>query len=76
MNTTKKFQLKTINKEFLNDSLELVKGSDYFYFVYDNPERDIYETKSVYVSNLNHMTKEEWIKEGKEFILEINSKSV
>jgi hypothetical protein len=73
---TKNFQLKTINKEFLQDGLELVKGSDYFYFVYDVPERNIYETKSVYVSNLCHMTKEEWMKEGREFISEINSKNV
>jgi hypothetical protein len=69
----KKFHIKTINKEFVQDGLELVKGSDYLYFVYDVPERNIYETKSVYVSNLCHMSKEEWIKEGKEFILEINS---
>lgn len=66
------FQIRSVNKVFAEDKLpvELVKGEGYFYFQYDLPEQNVFETKSVYVASLNQLTKDEWIREGRQFSIE------
>ena len=70
------FQVRSVNKVFAEDNLpvELVKSEGYFYFTYDLPEQNVFETKSVYVSTLGQLTKDEWIREGREFSLETEHK--
>lgn len=65
-------QIRSINKIFKEDSLpvELVKGEGYFYFQYDLPEQNVFETESVYVCKLSHLTKDEWIRQGRQFAIE------
>lgn len=69
------FQLRTLNNVFSVSALpvELVKGKDYFYFVYDSGAK--YETRSVMVPRLNDMPLKKWIEEGKEFAREMEIKS-
>lgn len=45
--------------------VELAKGKDYFYFVYDDGKH--YSTASVYVSILNQLSIEDWLAEAKDF---------
>lgn len=47
--------------------LELVQGEGYWYFIYDD-QRGKYETRSVQVLRLSHLTMVEWIAEGKDFV--------
>lgn len=60
-------QLRTVNNVFSASALpvELVKGKDYFYFVFDDGTR--YDTLSVPVPRLNDLTFAQWIDEGKQF---------
>lgn len=60
-------QLRTVNNVFraAKLSVELVKGKDYFYFVFDDGQR--YDTLSVMVPRLNDFTLAAWIDEGKQF---------
>lgn len=46
--------------------LSLYKGVGYWYFVYDAPEWNVFETKSVYTSRLNDLTLDMWVADGKE----------
>lgn len=63
--------IRSINKSFREDNLpiELVKGDGYYYYVYSLP--DVFETLSVYAASLNRNTKDEWIRMGREFVLEV-----
>lgn len=63
--------IRSINKSFREDNLpiELVKGDGYYYYVYSL--RDVFETLSVYAARLNQNTKDEWIRMGREFVLEV-----
>ena len=58
--------LKRLNSDCLN--LYQGKGKDYWYFVYDDTDANIYHTYSVMVKNLKDMTLEQWVDEGKYFI--------
>ena len=73
---TEMFQTKSINSVFKEDNLpvELVKCKDYFYFTYDLPEQKVFETESVYVQKLGHLTKDEWIRQGRVFAVETEHK--
>lgn len=44
--------------------LSLFRGDGYWYFVYDDPAQNVYETHSVYTQFLHDLTLDEWIKEG------------
>jgi hypothetical protein len=57
---------KQILKKIANINLNLVKGQDYWYFVYDDNVGK-YNTRSVMVQNLNHMSVAEWVADGKDF---------
>lgn len=69
-------QIRSINRVFKEDNLpvELVKSDDYFYFQYDLPEQSVFETESVYVFKLNQLTKDEWVRQGRQFAIETEHK--
>lgn len=48
--------------------LSLLKGDGYWYFVYDIPSLNIFETKSVYTMRLNDLTLDMWVADGKELV--------
>lgn len=56
--------------------LSLVRcvGEAYWYFVFDLPEHNIYETESVYTPRLNDMTVDQWVDIGKSFVDEVMNK--
>jgi hypothetical protein len=60
-------QIRTVNNVFSASKLpvELVKGKDYLYLVFDDGQR--YDTLSVMVPRLNDLTLAQWIEEGKQF---------
>lgn len=62
-------QLRTINRVLSgeNPNIELVKGEGYFYFIYDDGDKN-YETLSVMVYGLNMQSLDRWLSDGREFI--------
>lgn len=52
---------------FDTGTLELVKSDGYFYFIFDSPERNIFETHSVFVNNVNQLSLDQWLFEGLHF---------
>lgn len=48
--------------------LSLYKGEGYWYFVYDDLDRNMFETQSVYAVRLSDMPLETWVQEGREFV--------
>jgi len=57
------------------EHLELVRGEGYWYFIYDD-QRGKYETQSVSVMRLNHLSLVEWVKEGKQLVTQMEPKPV
>lgn len=67
-------RVKTVLKALGSDKLALYDGGDYFYFTYDDPARNIFETHSVYgVCRLNDMSLDQWISEGKTLLTKIET---
>lgn len=62
----------TILKAIGEPKLTLHDGGGYWYFVYDDVERNIHETLSVPVFRLNHMALASWVEEGKQLIQNVN----
>jgi hypothetical protein len=65
---------KKIIKAIGHPHLNLYRGEGYQYFVYDNGKSDnemIYGDQSVYVYRLNMCSLDWWVKEGKDFIKQI-----
>lgn len=69
----KPFTSKQILKAVGSNNLELVKGEGYWYFVYDDIENNIYETKSIYCMFLNQSSFDYWVSDGKDFVQEIKN---
>lgn len=65
---------RQIIKKIGCDKLELVKGEGYWYFCYDDVEKGIWETRSVMVVYLNHLTVDIWVEDGLDFVKEVESK--
>lgn len=63
MITTRKI-LKAIGCPILN----LYRGYGYWYFVYDDLDRGVFEIQSVYAVHLSDMPLETWVQEGREFV--------
>lgn len=67
-----------ILKAVANKNVTLIKGTCYWYFVYDSLDADlqsgIFETQSVMCKNLNHMSLEQWVDTGKQFVVDVESK--
>jgi hypothetical protein len=57
---------KQILKKIANRNLNLLKGDGYWYFIYDD-NIGKYNTRSVMVQNLSHMSIAEWVEDGKDF---------
>ncbi len=49
------------------DKIELVQGDGYCYFVYDDVEKNIYETESVMACKVSHVDFDSWIETGVAF---------
>lgn len=59
--------VKQILKAVGNPHLALYRGEGYWYFTYDDVERDLYDTHSVMTMYLNHGPLEDWVDEGRRF---------
>ena len=57
-----------IIKKIGNPHLNLYTGKGYFYFVYDNGNPKYYADHSVYCYRLNHMSLDQWVDEGNNFL--------
>lgn len=44
------------------------RTGNYFYFEFDDRAAGVYETRSVFVHSLTHMTLESWTHEGRELV--------
>jgi len=66
--------LRTVNNVFSASKLpiELVKGKDYLYLIFDDSTR--YDTLSIMVPRLNDLTLAQWVEEGKQFAAKMESK--
>lgn len=73
MKETDMITRKQILKELGNSHLDLELANGYVYFIYDDLEKNIYETHSVYVAKLNHLSYEAWITIGKKFLVKIKT---
>jgi len=47
--------------------VRLYKGKGYFYFIYDDQDRAIFESYSVFVCHFTHMEDEMWLEIGEKF---------
>lgn len=65
--------LRTVNNKFsaAKIAVELVKGKDYLYFIFDDGKR--YNTRSVMTPRLNDLPLEFWIREGEDFAREMTN---
>lgn len=57
-----------------NPHLQLYRGDGYFYFTYDNGKEGdemVYQDHSVYVYRLNHLSYDQWIAEGLDFLKKV-----
>lgn len=63
--------VRKVLKEIGCPVLNLYNGKGYWYFVYDDTARGVYETKSVYVMRLNELALAQWIEAGRGFIAEL-----
>lgn len=66
--------IKKILKSINNPHLTLYRGDGYFYFEYEDQESGFWETESVGVYRLNHMSIEMWISEGQRFVEKYQNK--
>jgi hypothetical protein len=48
--------------------LSLNEGNGYWYFVYSNPNGNIYEDRSIYVYRMNELSLDAWVEEGRGLI--------
>ncbi len=48
--------------------LNLYKGKGYWYFIYDDLDRNIHASRSVHVMNLSDLSLDRWVEEGKALI--------
>ena len=62
--------VKQILKAIDCKCLDLYKnaGDGYWIFQYDDVENDIFATRSIMTTYLKGTSKEEWIREGKDFV--------
>ncbi len=65
------FTRKSVTEAIGNANLELVQGNGYLYFVYEDNAVNVYESESIMVCRLNHMSKEQWIETGKDFLAKV-----
>jgi hypothetical protein len=63
------FKVSSVLKAIGEKRLALYSNSKegYWYFAFDDKERNIFETQTVYVMRLSDMPLERWIEDGKDF---------
>lgn len=66
----------TIVNAINHPNVSLYKSQDCWYFVYDNVDAGIYETRTVYVWRLNEFSLDQWIEEGNDFVEEVEGMNV
>lgn len=57
------------------EHLALCKGDGYWYFIYDRPSLNIFETHSIYTVRLNDLPLETWVEEGHSFAQSIETRA-
>jgi hypothetical protein len=67
-------QIKRKVKHFENANfVDIFKADGTVVLTYDDPDREIYESKSVYVMRINSLSFDQWKEEIQAFINEVNS---
>jgi len=66
--------VKQVIKAVGSDKLDLVRGNGYWYFIYDDPVRGIYDTTSIPTMQLRNFTIEEWAADGREFVAKMEKR--
>lgn len=56
--------------------LRLESGDGYWYFIYDDPSNNVFETYSVYTQRLNHLSRGAWESEVDHFVEILKSKEI
>lgn len=64
---------KQVIKAIGNDKLQLLRGNGYWYFVYDDPAKGLFDTMSVYTMHLGNYTVEQWAAEGRELVARVQN---
>lgn len=64
-------RVRTILKAIGNPKLDIATSPGYWYFIYDDLDRNIYRTESVMVPRLSDLSLEEWVRCGKAFLEQI-----
>lgn len=54
--------------EIGNEHLTLVNGKGYWYFIYDDEAKGLYDTKSVYTMRLSDLSVNDWAADGRELV--------
>lgn len=67
---------KQVIKAVGNEHLNLVRGKDYWYFIYDDVAKGRYDTMSIYTMRLGDFTVEQWAQDGREFCAKMERKNV
>lgn len=57
-----------------DDNLKLYKGEGYWYFAYDEPSKNKYDTRSVLCMRLNDMPVDRWVEAGRDFLAEMQAR--
>lgn len=70
---TKQKIISRVRKE-TGMTIDMFRQTQSWVMVYDVPEKEIYETRTVYVMWLNDMSLEKWVSEGRSFAQEMMEK--
>lgn len=62
-----------VTRKLNNKYVELVRGDGYWYFVYSDVARNIFDSESVYTMRLNDLTVAHWVEIGEKFISRIEA---
>jgi hypothetical protein len=54
--------------------LQLYQGKGYWYFIYDDRDAAIYDTRSIMVMRLSDLSFERWLEEARDFVAYVNTK--
>lgn len=63
-------RIKEVNAaiaKLIDPRIELVKGEGYFYFQFDDQEANRFETHSIMTPRITDQSKEQWIRDAREF---------
>jgi hypothetical protein len=70
---TRARSVKHILREIDCQHLALHKGEGYWYFEYDDPANNIFETLSVYVARLSDLSLDGWISDGCSLVAKVEA---